>query len=249
MKRIAIFFCLYFSSISLFAFENDSTKTLSNSPTFYNSINVLLGGGNKNYHDDSFYSVALRYESRSEYMNFAFEVEHMINTEKGYASCVSGEREHYDKNYNTIYFSPRWGMRYKYIGFEIGGSIVNQTRGWCENILENGYAFFGRLNFGILDKYYFSVGNSDNFRITLHYEIFEMSATYLFDQGLSSIRLESMISRGDWGFGLIIKKNINEKFIAIGELYSFDEIQITRSERTSEVFNIRVGVGYLISNL
>ena len=249
MNQICVLLICLIFTFKIFSLERDSTEVKISPPKYFNSINLLSGGGNKNYHDDSFYSIALKYESKSEYINFTFEIENLINTEKGFASCVSGEKEHYNKTYNTTYLNFFFGIRYKYAGIELGFARANQTRGWCENILDFGFAFHGKLNLGLIDQFYLSIGNSDNFRVTLHYEIFEMGITYLFDHGLSNIRLESIISRGHWGIGLLIKKNIYGNFITIGELYSFDEIQITRSGRTSEVFNIRIGIGYLLSNM
>jgi hypothetical protein len=248
MMYYYVFLYFLFISTNLLSFENDSTETSSKSPKFGSSIKALFGGGNKNYHEDSFYSMAIRVESKSDYTSIMFEIENLINNETGYESCF-GEPAYYKKSYNTTYYCTQLGFEYKYVGIEFGGAIVSQTRGWCENILEGGYAFFYRLNLGILSQYYLSVGNSDNFRVSLNYKISQMGFTYLFDNGISKIRLETMNSEGHRGFGLIVNKLFNERFVALGELYYYNEIKITKSERTFEVFNMRVGIGYLFVDL
>jgi hypothetical protein len=197
MKWLGTLLFILLNSIFILASENDSMRTPLNTPVFCNSISVFAGGGNKNYHGDSFYSLALKYESKSEYTTFAFEVEHLLNTEKGFASCVSGERERFNKNYNTTYFSPTFGLKYKFIETKLGVSLVNQTRGWCENILEGGYAYFWQIDFGALEKLYLSIGSSENFRVSLSDEIAQASITYYFSSEYSNIKLITMNSKGN----------------------------------------------------
>jgi hypothetical protein len=172
----------------------------------------------------------------------------LINREKGFASCSTGDPESYDVTYKTKYIIPRISLEFKYFGIDLGIGGLSQERGWCENILHGKSHLFYGIRAGLLEKIYFSFGKSENFRLSKYDEILAYGLFFNFDKSLSDIGLRLVGTPSNWGYELIIKKLVYSRFLVLASGSYNDRIRafsVGSNPYHSKVHYFNIGFGYI----
>jgi len=234
MNRIFILFL----TLTTLSYANEGNKLIFTS--------LMFGGGNKNYHNDNFIEMKLSGNIFHNYYGFSIDFGLMYNTEEGEGLCYWHEPQKYHVIYKTFYTCPKIYLFWKYFALDLGIAILDQERGWCENILYYRGIFVGHIKVGILDKFYISAGKPENYIIAINSDLLSFGIGFKSLKPLSEIYVGTIGYDKYWGYEYKIDFALTTK-ITLKIEGSFHRIlQARKLEQHEEVYNIRVGLSYIL---